>query len=147
VGGAGGKSTCEDARAKVAPTGSCYVIEAGPLSWSDAVGACAALAGDFHLATITTAAELEWVDAAIEDDVVDNERVWIGGNDNDNEGTFVWNNGEEWTDVGWLGGQPNNGNGSGENCVEIHTRKQPYTDGLNDRDCSVAHAYLCESSP
>ena len=62
---------------------------------------------------------------------------WVGGNDFEEEGVWVWNrNGEEIeTDQLWAPNEPNGG--AQENCLEI------YQGGINDLACEDVRRYVC----
>lgn len=63
--------------------------------------------------------------------------VWIGANDDVNEGHFVWMNGEPVGASAWAAGEPNNS--GGENCTELIL-----STGLwNDLRCDTLRAPLC----
>ena len=59
-----------------------------------------------NLVTINDAAENDWVFNMWGDHF-----LWIGLNDSQNEGTFVWVSGEALTFTNWANGEPNNANG------------------------------------
>ena len=65
------------------------------------------------------------------------EWFWIGLQDRDTEGTWVWTDGSDndWTQ--WNGGEPNNW-GSGEDCVHYGHGTQ-----MNDIGCSHAQKFIC----
>jgi hypothetical protein len=91
----------------------------------------------YSLALAHSSAEQAWLREAL----VDRPRpVWIGADDNDVEGEFVWHDGAPLTDSDWTADEPNNAGGA-ENCV------QAYDDGWNDQDCPDAHRFLCEAHP
>jgi len=48
-----------------------------------------------------------------------NGKYWIGYNDIDNEGQFVWDDGSTSSYINWTDGQPSNSGSSGEDCVEF----------------------------
>ena len=57
---------------------------------------------DAHLATIYSAEEQKFVQENFP------ERVWLGGNDINQEGTWVWSDGTCWDYTNWRTGQPDN---------------------------------------
>ncbi|XP_052695027.1 versican core protein-like [Crassostrea angulata] len=65
--------------------------------------------------------------------------VWIGGNDRENEGHFVWSrDGNPTTFTNWDSGNPDNYNGN-EDCIEMRH------DGIwNDRRCDHRTLFVCE---
>lgn len=64
-----------------------------------------------HLVAINDAAENEFVRS------LTTSTIWIGMNDLDQEGTFVWTNGDPITYTNWASGEPNNNNN--EDVVEM----------------------------
>lgn len=66
--------------------------------------------------------------------------VWIGGNDQENENTFVWSrHGNLITDPIWGGDNPNNQNDN-EDCIEIRLNHGMW----NDRRCDHVTIFVCE---
>lgn len=81
-----------------------------PSSWSEARTAALQLGGD--LVTVNDHDENEWLMGAFGSFEGENRSLWLGYNDADNEGNWVWANGgtpgyENWSPGG---GPPNNGN-------------------------------------
>ena len=66
--------------------------------------------------------------------------LWIGLNDNVEEGTFVWSDGTKVTYEDWMNenGDPEPNGGKRENCVVIHDG------GWADTACDSANYFLCE---
>lgn len=81
-----------------------YLLEAA--NWTNAEVAAVALGG--HLATINDAAEDAWVYATFSLIGGVPRTMWIGLNDAQTEGTFVWANGESAAYRHWGPGEPNN---------------------------------------
>jgi Pregnancy-associated plasma protein-A len=71
-----------------------------------------------HLATITSAAENEWVRANIANFGGAARIVWLGLTDVAAEGTYVWPTGEPFSYAKWAPGEPNDLNG--EDYVEMY---------------------------
>jgi len=84
----------------------------------------------YHLATLGDSTENAWVDGMA--DTYSTGKWWIGLNDRDSEGTFVWENGESVTYTAWASGEPNN---SG-----FHPDLT-----WNDEPCGSAFPYVCEA--
>ena len=81
-----------------------YYISREWLSWADAKARADALGG--YLLTINSEAENTWVKDNLGDYKWDS--YWLGLNDINEEGTFVWDNGSESTYSNWWQGEPNN---------------------------------------
>jgi hypothetical protein len=90
-----------------------------------------------HLATITSQAENDW----IFNNVVNGNRVWLGGTDEGHEGTWNWITNETWNYTKWDSGEPNNING-GENSLDLEPNGS-----WNDAISSGSMLYLCEWEP
>ena len=93
------------------------VIEIGPgLTWEEARALAEEMGG--HLATITGAAENEFVSWLVELAGGDPQRFWLGGYQTDPTNSlcepadcWAWVTGEPWTYENWAVGEPNNGVG------------------------------------
>ena len=64
---------------------------------------------------------------------------WIGYNDRDNEGDFVWLTGVETCYENWQSGQPNDA--LGQDCTVILNNGQWF-----DYACADLHSYVCEGN-
>eukprot|EP00965_Chrysotila_dentata_P162551 5367452-Pleurochrysis_carterae.AAC.3 len=119
------------------PSSPCYFqvhLEAS-VTWQEAQAACA---GDGNtLAVINSAAENNQL-LEISQDII----VWIGLNDIETEGTFVWEStGETPAVTFWGPGEPNNS--GGEDCATF----QGGTGIWNDLQCGARRAYACSPPP
>ena len=112
---------------------SCYMLGDNVFTWQDARNFCQAWGGD--LVEIGT----------LEEDVALAQRidgsVWIGANDQEEEGTFRWAGGAPLEYAGWAENQPNNLQGN-EDCSELRA----FDDHWSDVACTgdVARQALCE---
>lgn len=119
--------------------GSTFVVcdwDSGNPTWAQASDFCFDVYGG-SLATISNAEQNDTINANSFTD-----RVWIGFNDIDVEGTFVWENGESVTFTNWSAGEPNNS--GGEDCAEMRPS------GLwNDIPCTFGgvQELACEIEP
>jgi hypothetical protein len=103
-----------------------------------------------HLAKVESVAENEFITArAIQNGM---DETWIGLNDRDTGGEFVWHDGTALAYENWNPGQPNNGDGGDQDCTEIHTCVNPdscqdnsWVGRWNDEDCNAPAAFVCES--
>ena len=96
-------------------TGHNYLL-LGQSTWLAAEAEAQSLGG--HLATINDAAENTWVTTTFINFGGQEKSLWIGLNDQAQEGVFVWASGETASFRNWEPGQPDNGFG-GEDFVHI----------------------------
>ena len=85
-----------------------YQIVTGIFTWEQAQADAEAKGG--HLATITSAAERDFVGNLVGEDL-NQQDYWIGGSDRDQEGVWRWETDEAWNYTVWYPGEPNNGAG------------------------------------
>ena len=89
------------------------------LSVASATNAASFASGmGMHLATISDAAENEWVRANVANFGGVARKVWLGLNDVTTEGTYAWSTGEPFGYAKWAPGEPNNYNN--EDYVEMY---------------------------
>lgn len=112
----------------------CYWLDSFKLPFSQATLTCKLRGG--YLAAITSAAELDAVDAHVQED------TWIGGNDLVLEGVYVWSDGEPWSFAPWKLGEPS-GDVDDHDCIKL-TGPGP---AFDDVDCDQKRASLCERPP
>ena len=80
-------------------------------TWQQAKTGCASRGA--HLATLTTQQENEFVwTQFVQGSAEASQGVWLGGTDEQLEGTWRWITGEPWVFQGWNSGEPNDGGGS-----------------------------------
>ena len=84
-------------------------------NWTDAENQALLLGG--HLVTISDAAENSWVWGRWGD----GRSLWIGFTDRVTEGAFAWVSGEPVTFTNWRSGEPNDGNGVGEDYAYLYS--------------------------
>ncbi len=118
----------------------CYRFFDEKKKWDEAHDACLALGEGWDLAAPSTIVERDFVVTVITEPVT----TWIGANDRDNEGAFVWSNGEPFSyNPGppfWENNQPNNF--VNQDCVLLND------DGTaNDDNCGGNERYACEHTP
>jgi hypothetical protein len=129
--------------------GHTYLFCDGPLHWHGAHYACRE--NGYHLAQPDDVSENAFIgsEAAA---LVAGDIAWIGANDIQSEGSFVWD--DQSTPViplsSWGGSQPNNRveiddlNGAGEDCVYINGTS---SDQWFDYWCISPYGYVCEADP
>ena len=115
--------------------GHTYLFCDDPMDFDDSKAACEDFG--YQFTAFSSAAEEMWAS-----DVAWSIRdsTWrIGLTDEDEEGTFVWLNGEPVTYVNWAPSEPND-YGSGEDCTEILWSGYEW----NDSGCTVSRRFICE---
>jgi len=114
---------------------SCYLFVPQTLSQSDASAACNVLGS--HLAVITSAAENVAITNYLQSTGYTTWGIYIGNDDVDVEGTYVWNTGEDFVFQGWDTNEP--GGFTSENCC-VTTGSGKW----HDVSCNRLHAFVCE---
>lgn len=122
-----------------------YLFCGIPKTWSDAQDTCASLGYD--LVTVDDDPEHLWLSSEIDArwPAENDTRTWIGLNDIDIEGTFVWVSGAPVVYTHWNQNEPNGG--TTENCGHQFFRDfNPALPAWNDMPCyQLAHQHVCES--
>ncbi|CAL1529335.1 unnamed protein product [Lymnaea stagnalis] len=120
--------TCSSSGA-VNSAGACFLYNSTKLSYTDAKSACDTIGG--VLAKVVNTLQIVSIPDA-------NNKVWIGANDDVNEGTWVWEydgNVARELRLLWTVGQPTND--TGVNCALVY-KFEIYAD-----DCESQYAFLC----
>ena len=110
--------------------GHYYKVYTLSKSWKEAKAYCENLGG--HLATITSADEQTFIKT------FSTGRYWLGGTDEEKEGTWKWITGETWSYTNWASGEPNGG--TSENYLAIWSTK--WNDLKNQS--SEQSGFICE---
>jgi hypothetical protein len=100
-----------------AANGSVYFLLANS-TWTEAQAKAVQLGG--HLVTVNDAGENAWLVDTFCNFGGQPRSLWIGFNDAAQEGTWVWVSGQPVGFTNWRPGEPNDGNGSGENYAYIY---------------------------
>ncbi|MFY0631873.1 MAG: Ig-like domain-containing protein [Flavobacteriaceae bacterium] len=117
--------------------GNYYYVSNSGATWTDAVAQAVALGG--NLVTIGSLSENTFVRTELDNEGVTGS-VWIGYNDVDTDGAFVWQSGEPFSYENWIGGQPN-GFGSQDGVVISSTSQ------WDDQAITLSNVYIVEVSP
>lgn len=125
--------SCRDGERR-GPTGQCYRNETTGRNWGAQRDRCVSNGSD--LITISSAVENSWLRfvGGIGND------FWLGINDIDAEGTFVWSSGQNPGFTNWADGEPNNF-ANNEDC-------SAFIDGdgqWNDVRCGASVRAICEA--
>jgi len=114
-------------------TGACYAVMPDAASYSDAAQACATLPGTALLAIPDDNGDLS-VAGVI---AAAYGPLWLGANDVDAEGTFVWPDATPINTTSWAPTQPDDPGGL-ENCISIDATGQWFDD-----DCASTLPFVC----
>ncbi|KAI6657349.1 RyPTPR4a [Oopsacas minuta] len=117
--------------------GSCYRLFeiSDGINWLDAQSSCAVWGGD--LTSITTERENNYLYTIIPDTV---SNCWIGLNDRDGDGTYVWIDGSVYSHTNWTGSEPTV---IDEDCVDI-IRAGEGSWEIVDCETTTINAFLCK---
>ena len=100
--------------------------------WETAAYYCENLGG--HLTTISSAEENKFVN-----ELSQSQNIWLGGTDMSNEGVFEWLTGETFFYTNWSSGEPNDGNSSGQDYIQM------YANGMwDDVENKETKKFVCE---
>ena len=130
---------CDAGEYKNPQTNHCYRLVHQKAHWMAAESDCIVWGGApglGHLVSIGSKEEQTFVA-----NLGSGHDRWIGGNDEVQEGNYVWSDGSSFSYENWRSGEPNNdGHGSDpENCAEIED------DGRwDDQPCDKTKRYICE---
>ncbi|XP_041635793.1 type-2 ice-structuring protein-like [Cheilinus undulatus] len=88
------------------------------LTWKQAEAHCCSLGG--HLASVHSLWEYKQIQAFVKKRNCRNPEVWLGGNDIQKEGVWRWSDGSCFNFRKWCCGEPNNGAGSNQDCLQMN---------------------------
>ena len=121
----------------VCPSTPYYTLMNDTLSWGDANAACQAVG--LQLASVQSAAQNALLLTAAA-----GNNVWIGGTDAASEDAWVWSpSNTPLSYTNWYAGQPDNGGGGGEHCLEFSWGGPGK---WNDGDCTVELKCVCQNA-
>ena len=103
-------------------------------NWIDSENACMDLGG--HLASIHSKDENSFVKSMLDG----RYEYWIGLNDRDEEGNFIWTDGSAVAFTDWGPGEPNGQRM--ENCGHYFTTRKAQK--WNDVPCNLHKRYICK---
>ncbi|XP_007252805.3 macrophage mannose receptor 1 [Astyanax mexicanus] len=104
-------------------------------TWYDARSECRKLGAD--LVSIMSITEQSWLESYL---YLATSDVWIGLNDLEFSGYFLWSNNHEVTFTYWAPGEPNNHLGFNEDCVEMYQGNGRW----NDVTCTELNTFICK---
>ncbi len=117
------KTLSQESKKLINPDNQHQYIITEIMSWQEAQNLAKNMGG--YLVTINDEAENNWL---VENCLNQNtDFLWIGLNDVEKEGNFVWVNGEAVTYVNWAEGEPNNNPAQGgENWGVLNGKANPF---------------------
>ncbi|XP_034285922.1 C-type lectin mannose-binding isoform-like [Pantherophis guttatus] len=121
--------------------GFCYKLNDQLKTWNEAEMFCRKLKPGCHLASIHNMAESADLAEYVSDYLTKKDSVWIGLNDAQKKGVWVWTDRSSTNYLAWGEGEPNNQQ-KNEYCVELIAKT-----GFkywNDHPCDVLRAFICE---
>lgn len=133
----------EDATVVEDGAGRTYVICDELQSWANAEAQCQSMGEEWHLASVRSRAENDFLRDALVGTVLNaagNPFAWIGYTDEAKEGSWVWTDGDPSTFVNWIDPEPNGGDS--QNCV-MFRGGSTWNGTWNDIGCSNTNPYVC----
>merc|ERR1712179_9952 len=118
--------------------GRCFKQSDKVLAWKDAEEECQSWWPGAHLASIHSDEEFKFVQQNFR-----RIKIWLGGNDIETEGEWVWTDGSEWEFEGWHPPrQPDNAGGN-QDCLlgNWPSKDKPNWD---DNNCPRKFRFLCK---
>ena len=101
-----------------------YLLVRAKLTWNDAQAATVARGG--HLASITSAAENDWLKNTLLDELPQERIVWIGGGrPADRSRPWGWDGGDPWGFTDWTPTEGNDGTGAAISFARPHGVGEP----------------------
>ena len=101
--------------------------------WRDAEKKCIEYGG--HLASVHSDQENNFIFQTSKKAV-----TWLGGNDLEVEGSWIWSDGSSWSYSNWQSGQPDNARGGGQNCLNIGFNAEKW----DDEFCTRRFQSICK---
>ena len=119
---------------------SCYLMSSEAMTWNDAQRFCNTKEG--HLIEIDNIIERDFL---VQTCKVRLDGIWVGGTDQETEGTFVWKTNKKTVQSDYFApGEPNNSGGH-EDCTQLYCHGER-VGKLNDGTCEVKLNFVCEKS-
>ena len=106
--------------------------------WAQAMDACPNIMDGYSLLSINDESENVWVYEQLVE-INNEQRWWISLNDQQEEGVFVWGNGQTPKYENWERNEPNDS--GGEDCTELN---RFFNEFWNDIRCNAELYYVCK---
>ena len=117
----------------------CYYFSNFKTNWADAEDFCQS--NGTHLASVNSMATNNYMVSELATRGID--KAWFGGNDIEEEGTWTWTDRSSWGFTFWNKGQPNNGMGLKQDCLQYDRDVYKWDDDYCSRDKVVVCGTIC----
>ncbi|AWP01843.1 Lectin isoform 8 [Scophthalmus maximus] len=118
----------------------CFHLVSRQMTWVDAQKNCETL--DANLASIQSIEEQMFVKSFIQLHAGENEEVWIGGSDCQQEFVFFWIDGASFKFTNWCPKEPDN-SGKNQHCIQFNYGAEGCWD---DVGCSSSRPSVCRKA-
>ncbi|XP_049425112.1 type-2 ice-structuring protein-like [Epinephelus fuscoguttatus] len=98
--------------------GHCYRYVSTPMTWASAEKNCQSMGG--NLASAHNIREYHAIQDVIFRATRSTTLTWIGGCDLEREHYWFWSDGTSFNYQRWCDGEPNNGGGAGQHCLQMN---------------------------
>lgn len=108
-------------------------------TWNDALADCRSPLNNGDLLSVENKYEMDFINEISSKFGYHKQLLWIGLNDQQNEGIFIWSDGTSYNRseyTNWGPGEPSNQ--GGERCVTLLDKV------WNNDDCTKEYGYICE---
>ena len=122
--------------------GHCYFFSSVKKTWDEALEFCQSM--NSYIVETDSDGEVNFVATKFKGKQVS---FWVGANDRQEEGKFMWQNSEQLVPHAfWYKNEPNNSGGD-ENCAAFYsTTARDFFGKLNDDQCYNTRVFVCERS-
>ncbi|XP_008434295.1 ladderlectin-like isoform X1 [Poecilia reticulata] len=96
----------------------CFLYVPNDMTWANAEKNCLSMGA--NLASVHNRDEYRWVQNLIAAAGYGSKVAWIGGTDGQQESTWFWSDGSRMIYTNWCPGQPDNGLGSQQHCLQMN---------------------------
>ncbi|XP_078020142.1 type-2 ice-structuring protein-like isoform X2 [Epinephelus lanceolatus] len=118
--------------------GRCYRYVPTLMTWARAQKNCQALGG--NLASVQNSQQYCHIQKVIVAATHSYRQAWIGGSDAQEDGQWFWSDGTPFHYQYWCHGEPNNGGGAGQHCMQMNFTAHKCWD---DEECSDKFPSVC----
>ena len=122
------------------------VVNAEGVTWIAA--SASAQASGWHLATIGSMAENDFVKSLLNSSLADRSHFWLGATDGATEGTYLWVDGTPFSFANWWPGEPNNSGNEDYLAMDLRSGSWAWNDAPDNLGSvyGFARGYVMERS-